>query len=260
MAVCLQPTTTTPTPRLPNPTVSDAGQARYYDSSRRRRGRSAVHLGRVVTVLSLFPSVGGGGCRVDFVDALHVGARVLSPPPPWCRSVILVPPSLPPSCRQLVVSPAGDVHDQPRGPRASTCACFTHERHSHRTAVLGVLLAGARTSINVHAWHEPDLPDQRRPMYTRAGLRPCRWSARQQQRQPSRAAETDSGVLRLCRWGPPRQTDSLREGSHRGLTATVFLHPNALLPVHPGGGIQGAFPLWRPLVVISNNNNKHPFC
>ena len=188
--VCLQPTTTTPTPRLPNPTVSDAGQARYYDSSRRRRGRSAVHLGRVVTVLSLFPSVGGGGCRVDFVDALHVGARVLSPPLPWCRSVILVPPSLPPVLSP-VVSPAGDVHDQPRGPRASTCACFTHERHSHRTAVLGVLLAGARTSINVHAWHEPDLPDQRRPMYTRAGLRPRRWSARQQQRQPSRAGCRD---------------------------------------------------------------------
>ena len=35
---------------------------------------------------------------------------------------------------------------------------------------------------------------------------------------------------------------SPREGSHRGLTATVFLHPNALLPVHPGGGTQGAFP------------------
>ena len=50
---------------------------------------------------------------------------------------------------------------------------------------------------------------------------------------------------------------SLREGSHRGLTVTVFLHPNALLPVHPGGGIQGAFPLWRPPVVISNNNNNN---
>ena len=50
---------------------------------------------------------------------------------------------------------------------------------------------------------------------------------------------------------------SLREGSHRGLTVTVFLHPNALLPVHPGGGTQGAFPLWRPPVVISNNNNNN---
>ena len=35
----------------------------------------------------------------------------------------------------------------------------------------------------------------------------------------------------------------------------------ALLPVHPGGGIQGAFPPWRLLVVINdNNNNKHTCC
>ena len=31
----------------------------------------------------------------------------------------------------------------------------------------------------------------------------------------------------------------------------------ALLPVHPGGGIQGAFPPWRPLVVINDNNNNN---
>ena len=36
------------------------------------------------------------------------------------------------------------------GPRAPTFACFIHGRHSHRTAVLGVLLAGACTSMNIH--------------------------------------------------------------------------------------------------------------
>ena len=32
------------------------------------------------------------------------------------------------------------------------------------------------------------------------------------------------------------------------------LRPRALLPVHRGGGIRGAFPPWRPLVVINDNN------
>ena len=49
---------------------------------------------------------------------------------------------------------------------------------------------------------------------------------------------------------------SLREGSRLGLTA-VGAASVALLPVHPGGGIQGAFPPWRPLVVINDNNNNN---
>ena len=48
---------------------------------------------------------------------------------------------------------------------------------------------------------------------------------------------------------------SLREGSRLGLTA-VGAASVALLPVHHGGGIQGAFPPWRPLVVINDNNNN----
>ena len=48
---------------------------------------------------------------------------------------------------------------------------------------------------------------------------------------------------------------SLREGSRLGLTA-VGAASVALLPVHPGGGIQGAFPPWRPLVVTNDNNNR----
>ena len=43
-----------------------------------------------------------------------------------------------------------------------TCACLIHGWHSHRTVVLGVLLAGACTSHEhtYTAWHEPDLADQ----------------------------------------------------------------------------------------------------
>ena len=50
---------------------------------------------------------------------------------------------------------------------------------------------------------------------------------------------------------------SLREGSRLGLAA-VGAASVALLPVHPGGGNQGAFPPWGPLVVINDNNNKDP--
>lgn len=220
---------------LPKHTVPDAGQARYYDSSRRHRGRSAVHGGRVVVVLSpsLSPSVGGGGtlsrrlcrravCRRQPFPPHSLGCRSVlcgqsgSAPSlhprgarggmcgeqPTCRlalggthgtagseralsvgahfvclhrrcsarggttawpgkpaaSVICLPVplsllaslALPLPVLSPVVSPAGDVHDRPRGPRASTCACFIHGRHSHRTAVLGVLLAGACTSMNMH--------------------------------------------------------------------------------------------------------------
>ena len=193
-------------------------------------------------------------CRF-FQRAVRRRPRLFPPTP----SVSVCHPglSLSPPVLLPVVSPAGDVHDQPRGPRASTCACFTHGRCPHRTAVLGALLVGARTSISIHAGHEPDSPDQRRPMPTRGGLRPRRWSARQQQRQPCRAAETYSGVLRLCCRKPPSQTDSLREGSPRGLTA-VGAASVALLPAHPSGGIQGAFPPWRPSVVIISNNNNNP--
>ena len=219
---------------LPKHTVPDAGQARYYDSSRRRRGRW-LSMGRVVVVLSpsLSPSVGGGGmlsrrlcrravCRRQPFPPHSLGCRSVlcgqsgSAPSlhprgtrggmcgeqPTCRlalggthgtagseralsvgahfvclhrrcsarggttawpgkpaaSVIYLPVplsllaslALPLPVLSPVVSPAGDVHDRPRGPRASTCACFIHGRHSHRTAVLGVLLAGACTSMNMH--------------------------------------------------------------------------------------------------------------
>ena len=63
---------------------------------------------------------------------------------------LLAPLALHLPVRLPVVSPAGDVHGRPRGPRAPTCACFIHGRHSHRTAVQGVLLAGACTSMNIH--------------------------------------------------------------------------------------------------------------
>ena len=49
---------------------------------------------------------------------------------------------------------------------------------------------------------------------------------------------------------------SLGEGIRRGLKAAGAASA-ALLPIHPGGGIQGAFPPWRPLVVINDNNNNN---
>ena len=48
----------------------------------------------------------------------------------------------------------------------------------------------------------------------------------------------------------------LREGSHRSLTAAGAASA-ALLLVHPSGGIQGASPPWRPLVVINLNNKNN---
>ena len=75
---------------LPKHTVPDAGQARYYDSSRRRRGRW-LSMGRVVVVLSpsLSPSVGGGGMLSRRLCRRAVCRRQPFPPHSLgCRSVL----------------------------------------------------------------------------------------------------------------------------------------------------------------------------
>ena len=77
---------------LPKPTVPDAGQARYYDSSRRRRGRW-LSMGRVVVVLSPSLSLCGGWwhAAASIVSTRRVSAPALSPPLPRV-SVCLVRP------------------------------------------------------------------------------------------------------------------------------------------------------------------------
>ena len=77
---------------LPNPTVPDAGQARYYDSSRRRRGQR-LSMGRVVVVLSPSLSLCGGWWHAvaSIVSTRRVSAPALSPPLPRV-SVCLVRP------------------------------------------------------------------------------------------------------------------------------------------------------------------------
>ena len=95
---------------LPNPTVPDAGQARYYDSSRRRRGRW-LFMGRVVVLLSpsLAPSVGGGGMLSRRLCRRAVCRRQPFPPHSLgCRSVLCVHSGSAPSL-------------YPRGTRGGMC-------------------------------------------------------------------------------------------------------------------------------------------
>ena len=91
------------------------------------------------------------------------------------------------------------------------------------------MLAGARTSININAWHEPDMLDQRRPMPTRGGLRPRRWSARQQQQQQSGRAARDRLLefYAFAMLDPPGQT-----GSVLGRAVTVASRLRGLRPRH----------------------------
>ena len=69
---------------LPTHTVPDAGQARYYDSSRRRRGRwLSMGVGSLLSSLPLSLPLWGvvACCRVDCVDAPCVGASPFPPTP-----------------------------------------------------------------------------------------------------------------------------------------------------------------------------------
>ena len=97
---------------LPTHTVPDARQARYYNSSRRRRGRW-LSMGRVVVVLSpspsLSPSVGGGGMLSRRLCRRAVCRRQPFPPHSLgCRSVL---------CDQSGSAPS--LH--PRGTRGGMC-------------------------------------------------------------------------------------------------------------------------------------------
>ena len=95
---------------LPKHTVPDAGQARYYNSSRRRRGRW-LSMGRVVVVLSpsLSPSVRGGGMLSRRLCRRAVCRRQPFPPHSLgCRSVL---------CGQSGSAPS--LH--PRGTRGGMC-------------------------------------------------------------------------------------------------------------------------------------------
>jgi len=113
---------------LPNHTAPDAGQARYYDSSRRQRGRSAVHGGRVVVVLSpsLSPSVGGGGTL-----SRRLCRRAV------CRRQPFPPHSL--GCRSVLCGRSGSAPSlHPRGARGGMCGeqptCRLALGGTHRTA------------------------------------------------------------------------------------------------------------------------------
>ena len=123
---------------LPKHTVPDAGQARYYDSSRRHRGRSAVHGGRVVVVLSpsLSPSVGGGGTLSRRLCRRAVCRRQPFPPHSLgCRSVL---------CGQSGSAPS--LH--PRGARGGMCG----EQPTCRLALGGTHgTAGSERALSVGA-------------------------------------------------------------------------------------------------------------
>ena len=112
---------------LPTHTVPDAGQARYYDSSRRRRGRW-LSMGRVVVVLSpsLSPYVGGGGMQPRRLCRRAV-----------CRRQPFPPHSL--GCRSVLCGRSGSAPSlHPRGARGGVCGeqltCRLALGGTHRTA------------------------------------------------------------------------------------------------------------------------------
>ena len=108
---------------LPTHTVPDAGQARYYDSSRRRRGRW-LSMGRVVVVPS--PFVGGGGMLPRRLCRRAV-----------CRRQPFPPHSL--GCRSVLCGRSGSAPSlHPRGARGGMCGeqptCRLALGGTHRTA------------------------------------------------------------------------------------------------------------------------------
>ena len=122
---------------LPKHTVPDAGQARHFDSSRRRRGRW-LSMGRVVVVLSpsLSPSVGGGGMLSRRLRRRAVCRRQPFPPHSLgCRSVLCVQSGSAPSLH-------------PRGTRGGMCG----EQPTCRLALGGTHgTAGSERALSVGA-------------------------------------------------------------------------------------------------------------
>ena len=147
---------------LPKHTVPDAGQARYYNSSRRRRGRWRwLSMGRVVVVLSpsLSPSVGGGGMLSRRLCRRAVCRRQPFPPHSLgCRSVL---------CGQSGSAPS--LH--PRGTRGGMCG----EQPTCRLALGGKHgTAGSERALSVGA-HFVCL---HRRCSARAGHHGVAWTAR----------------------------------------------------------------------------------
>ena len=117
-------------------TGPDAGQARYYDSSRRRRGRW-LSMGRIVVLSpSLSPSVGGGGMLSRRLCRRAVCRRQPFPPHSLgCRSVL---------CGQSGSAPS--LH--PRGARGGVCG----EQPTCRLALGGTHgTAGSERALSVGA-------------------------------------------------------------------------------------------------------------